>query len=275
MKLLFLVFSSLLIISIFSVKIRRSHKRSHFSSSSFINQEWKSHFDTIISEKGVKKITSKLFCDENTQWDNYFDLIWSPQASMPSGLFPPDTCKFLWLYTLQENQVKSYINNCLRKKKLSIDSDGKVKNPKNLPLDHVIKFIEGLRKEVLFQGSECLADKSGFEQNLGDLELICCDGHHLQSDFEGKRFLLTKAFISASRKDSCQSSPPTIIHLTIIGQNKNIIGRDIERFSAHRNEEEFLILPGSCFKKLPRKLGAGNNEFFYKNVSTEDCDHSN
>ena len=248
-----------------------THFRSH---SPYETESFKNYYESRIKDDfAVKDLASRHDCTQNSAWNNYFEGLVNDKLTLPVGLIGPDTCKFIWLYSLSENNVKSYINNCLKKKKLIFAKNGEIENPERLELEHVINFIKNLKKELAF-GGQCSPEKTPTE-NQDTIKLVKCKG---SLTMEGnKDHLITNGFLTTFVGENCENEQKTLLHFKVKGDNKENYGRFVWKFSAHRykGEKEFVVLPGSCFVRTLREKGARANEVFYEGAKQEECNKMN
>lgn len=258
-------------ISSFSHHRHATHLRSR---SPYETEAFKTYYQSRLQDDfGVKDIASRHDCSQNSAWNNYFERLVNGKLTPPVGLIGPDTCKFIWLYSLSENNVKSYINNCLKKKKLVFAQNGEIENPERLPLDQVINFIKNLKKELAF-GGQCSPDKTPTE-NQDTIKLVKCKGTVTMD--ENKDHLMTKGFLTTFVGENCENESKVLLHFKVKGDHKENFGRFVWKYSGHRykGEKEFVVLPESCFVKTVREKGARENEFFYESAKQEECNKLN
>lgn len=206
-------------------------------------------------------------CALNMEWNTYFGKALQNDLNMPESLKLPRTCPMIWLYTLHEDQIKHYLNMCLRTAKLKFSLGHEPANKGNLALNNVISFYNALTEEVKFRGS-CDTSLSPRETQEKDFEVLRCTGRLTTFDLARTQYLYAKSFVSASFGDKCQTEGEQRLHFGIRREMRSSFGRDVERFSAHRGDQEFLILPGGCFKKSEKGKG---NDFYYVDALPEDC----
>lgn len=241
----------------------RSRHQKHLESDSL-----KRYYATQLSSLGLPTLGSKLSCEENEKWNDYFGKMISGAITGPNNLVKPDKCKFLWMYSLKENQIKAYLNSCLKTKKIGFAADGRVTNQVGEHLNNIEEFTKNLKKEASFSGADCDGSQAPSESGGADIFVSRCVQSSMRQDLLTRDYLLTTTFLSTSMNDDCHSEGKVVISLRIDGKNKNQIGRDIHKYSAHWKEKEYLVLPGQCFRRLPRKSDADPNRISYESMET-------
>ena len=218
-------------------------------------QEWQDFYENILinppinlSEEDSK---TTWLCNNNPQWDQYTQTILQSNP-LPQSPVPPtaNTCSSIFLYTLNENSLNYYVNGCLRANQISVKN--KVLST-SLPMNNLLKFANNLYNEIARLSSETCDTAFSTEELIGgDLNLIRCSGYPTSDNLNGKTHVMTNSFLSTSIANDCN---PTYVtpksskfHFIIKRDDIKFYGRDTTRFSAHPDENEFLLLPGSCFK---------------------------
>jgi len=192
----------------------------------------------------------------------------------PTDISPPTTCKYIYIYSMNENYMNYYMNFCMRKNYLSrIDMSNSVKMPA------LTTFTKNLRNEMLFGGSDCENIKPPVDNAIPYLSTIRCTSYPTIATLEAQIYILTNSFLSTtSLTDGSTDGDPK--YCTTIATKMRFriptaeivnYGRDIDNYSAHDEENEFLLVPNLCFLKVLRPPETASNEFFFEPVNINYC----
>ena len=252
----------------------RSHHRSFEDSArlKFYAEHLANNFGVKDSSGGFDQ-TSLKECTKSKEWDAYFAESMGPQVKTPAGIVRPVKCSFLWMYTLTENQLKHYLNHCLRKTTLKYSLGLPLKNFQKLPLGNVITFYESVENEAQFRGS-CEQSQSEREKREEDFKVLRCTGKLQSEDLEKVQYVYAKSLISTTFLNECRTTGDLKLIFEIKSGSRRRVGRDIQRFSAHPDDQEFLMLPGACFRQKPRASGSPSNEFVFEDTVSDDCENN-
>ena len=175
---------------------------------------------------------------------------------------------------MNENYINYYMNFCMRKNYLS-RSD--LTNSVNM--SSLTNFATNLKNELSFEGSYCETSKSNIDKATPYLSAIRCTSWPTIATLDPQTYILTNSFLSTTAltngatdgdPEYCTTTA-TKMRFRIPAEEIGNYGRYIDKYSAHDEENEFLLVPNSCFMKVPRPAEAANNEFYFAPADISEC----